>query len=296
MFYGDKVMKVSDSSQQMNIVASPVVPLSCCLFTRHEPAAASNSGFAVSRYNLHRFYMLWYCVKGRGCIAIGNVPYILNAGEAIFIMPGQPHLRLALKNEKVEYQIVRFLLASEPEWLTLLQNQPFAFSEKEKFLLKNLQNSYSDHRKNGESDESAGECILNLAQLLNSVRFKTPASTHPAEDIAPAVKKLCKLLTSTQGGSQNLSGVAKANGISVGHLRMLFKQATGRPPSEVRRSVRMRTAEHLLTHSELNISEISSRLGFGSIYAFSRFFKNNKGMSPLKFRKNYSLENKIQND
>lgn len=290
-------MKASDSSQQMNVVASPVIPLSCCLFSRHEPAAANNSAIAVSRYNLHRFYMLWYCVKGRGCLAIGNVPYILNAGEAIFIMPGQPHLRLALKNEKVEYQIIRFLLSSEPEWLTLLQNQPFTFSEKEKNLLKNLQNSYSNHRKNGESDESAGECILNLAQLLNSLHFKkNPTSTLPAAEIAPAVKKLCKLLTSTQGGNQKLSGIAKANGISAGHLRMLFKQATGRPPSEVRRSVRMRTAEHLLTHSELNISEISSQLGFGSIYAFSRFFKNNRGVSPLKFRKNCLMENKMQND
>ena len=285
-----------DSSQQMNIVASPVIPLSCCLFTRHEPVATKNSGFAVSKYNLHRFYMLWYCVKGRGCLAIGNIPYILNPGEAIFILPGQPHLRLSLKNEKVEYRVIRFLLPAEPEWLTLLRNQPFAFSEQEKNLLKSFQNSCALHWKNDKSDESAGECILDLAKLLNSLRFKkNPAATTPSEDIAPAVKKLCKLLTSTQGSSQNLSGIAKSNGISAGHLRMLFKQATGRPPSEVRRSVRLRTAEHLLVHSELNISEIASRLGFGSIYAFSRFFKNNHGISPLKFRKNCNSGNKMQN-
>lgn len=41
----------------------------------------------------------------------------------------------------------------------------------------------------------------------------------------------------------------------------------------------------LRTHSDMQIADISDRLGFGSPRYFSRCFKNQFNMSPLEYRK-----------
>jgi AraC-like DNA-binding protein len=47
---------------------------------------------------------------------------------------------------------------------------------------------------------------------------------------------------------------------------------------------RIARARELLHHSELNVGEIASRLGFKTIFHFSRVFKQETGHSPRHYR------------
>ena len=95
----------TSSQQYMNIVASPLIPQDCHLFLRDESASTPDE----SVLNLHKHYMLWFCIDGRGGIVIDNVPYTLGSGEAILITPGQPHRRKSLNGGKVQWRSVRRL-------------------------------------------------------------------------------------------------------------------------------------------------------------------------------------------
>lgn len=271
----------SDSSQQKNIAAVPLVPLDCHIFLRNEPHTGDFSK------NIHRHHLLVYCISGRGCMTVDDVPFMVSAGEALLIAPGQLHRRVPLEKEKVQWLFIRFSLASEPEWLTLMCNRIFSFGEKENALLREFRDTCDRFHTAGESEPQAAECILRLALLLNALRSANGMNPASAGELPPAVKRLCRILVSVSGSRKNFNAIAREIGVSVGHLRMLFKQATGKTPSLVRNEERRRLAIHLLTHSRLNISEISRQLGFGSIYAFSRFFKQRTGVSPLKYRTGY---------
>ncbi len=47
----------------------------------------------------------------------------------------------------------------------------------------------------------------------------------------------------------------------------------------------LRSAKELLCTTDMNLTEISSRLGFQCLSTFSRFFKENMGITILKWRK-----------
>ena len=264
-----------------DIVASPLIPLECHFFLRDEKVENA----PVSKQNIHKYHMLWFCLSGRGGVNIDRVPYELAEGEAILIAPGQPHRRKSIGDEKVQWLVIRFSLEHEPEWLTLMRNQILCCDTKTMDLLAEFRTSCAVYRDNPEAVTAGAESILRLALLLNHLpEIADKAYNMPLRGSSPAVKRLCNLLVSAPGNGKTFARIAREQGSSAGHLRMLFKQATGKTPTAARNDERRRRAESLLTHSDLNISEIASRLGFESIYAFSRFFKKVNGISPLKYR------------
>lgn len=269
-----------DSSQEKNIAAHVDVPRDCHLFLRPRPGDDE----LELPINLHRHYVLFYCLAGRGCVAVDGAPYVLAADEAILVAPGQPHSRLPLDGERPQWLVIRFSMSSDPEWLTLMQNLVFRFDPERRRLLDELRRACGRRQTMPEEDSAAAECLLRLALLLNSLRTAEGRQIRTQPELPPAVRRLCRLLVTAGGENRTFTEIAKEQGISAGHLRMLFKRATGKTPTRARSDERRRRAVHLITHTELNMSEIAARLGFGSIYAFSRFFKRCMGISPLRFR------------
>ena len=68
-----------------------------------------------------------------------------------------------------------------------------------------------------------------------------------------------------------------------------FKEKYGISPSEYVAELRISKAKELLLNEDINISEIAQECGFSSLYSFSRAFKENVGISPIKFRKIYTI-------
>lgn len=67
-------------------------------------------------------------------------------------------------------------------------------------------------------------------------------------------------------------------------LANLFKKLANKPPLQVIQSRLLLEAHRLLKYSDKSISDIGYELGFNDIQAFSRFFKNQEGVSPNDYR------------
>lgn len=78
--------------------------------------------------------------------------------------------------------------------------------------------------------------------------------------------------------------VAEEVHLSAAYFSVLFKRVAGCTFSEYVIKERIRCAKKLLTTSALNISEISDRLGYTDIRAFSKRFKREVGITPSEFR------------
>ena len=69
-------------------------------------------------------------------------------------------------------------------------------------------------------------------------------------------------------------------------LFVKLKAITGQTPNDFILTVRMKKAAYLLkNHMELNISEISDRIGCSSPRYFTRVFKEKYNMTPQAYRK-----------
>lgn len=85
----------------------------------------------------------------------------------------------------------------------------------------------------------------------------------------------------------NINVLASELNISRSSLYSKFEALTGMTPNDYVLQRKLKKASDLLKNSpDLNISEISDTLGFGSPRYFSRCFKNQFGISPVEYRKN----------
>ena len=73
-------------------------------------------------------------------------------------------------------------------------------------------------------------------------------------------------------------------GISESRIRRLFKSSLYVTPVKYINLLRLEKAKILLTDSNLSVSEISSSVGFEDQFYFSRVFKAQFGVSPIKYR------------
>lgn len=86
--------------------------------------------------------------------------------------------------------------------------------------------------------------------------------------------------------SFNMNTLASKLGLGRNKLYTRIKDLTGLTPNELTLKLKLDESTRLLDyHEELNISEISDRLGFSSTPYFSKCFKSVFGMSPLSYRK-----------
>lgn len=83
----------------------------------------------------------------------------------------------------------------------------------------------------------------------------------------------------------NINSMAKVCNMQVNNFRLKFKEELGLSPINYLMKLRIEKAIELLKFSQLNVSEISNRVGFNDSNYFSRQFTKYVGRSPRNFLK-----------
>ncbi|MEM7172410.1 MAG: Ada metal-binding domain-containing protein [Pseudomonadota bacterium] len=75
-------------------------------------------------------------------------------------------------------------------------------------------------------------------------------------------------------------------GIGPRHLGRLFQQHMGASPSQTARTLRLQRAKRLLDETDLAVTEIAFKAGFGSVRRFNSAFRALYGRAPTSIRSN----------
>lgn len=116
---------------------------------------------------------------------------------------------------------------------------------------------------------------------LLAAAMRLAGAPEPAKGLDADV---ARLVAAHPGRAWSVSAVARAVGLSPGHLSARFRAAAGMP---LKRWLDVRRAEHAaqaLAAGELAIGDVAARCGFADPFAFSRFFRRVTGESPSSFR------------
>jgi AraC-like DNA-binding protein len=119
-----------------------------------------------------------------------------------------------------------------------------------------------------------------VARLLAFIRRTDP---NPAR--AELIRRACCIILEQSDERIDFDQLARHLGLSLSGFRKQFRKATGLPPGQYLQQIRINKACELLRQTELPIGEISTRLGFESIFYFSRIFRAKTGLSPSDYRK-----------
>ncbi len=141
------------------------------------------------------------------------------------------------------------------------------------------------------STEAAQLPSTRFSELLVIEILRTHLASAPAADhgwiaalhdpvLAPALAQL----HANPDRKWTVADLAASSSVSRSLLDERFRRVLGRPPIRYLTDWRMHLAKGLLTGTDLNIAQISRRIGYESVEAFSRAFKRSHGRPPSELR------------
>lgn len=83
-----------------------------------------------------------------------------------------------------------------------------------------------------------------------------------------------------------LHELAVLTGYHYSYLSSVFRKTTGNTLADYYHGKRLSSARLLLRENRLSVSEIADNLGYSSVYAFSKAYRNRFGLSPREEQKN----------
>jgi len=94
-----------------------------------------------------------------------------------------------------------------------------------------------------------------------------------------------RLLHESLSYKNNINYYAKLLDITPKYLSVTTKTAANKNALEIRDEMLLETAKRLIAETDMNMFEISDRLGFDSQSNFARFFKKMENSTPSKYKK-----------
>lgn len=105
---------------------------------------------------------------------------------------------------------------------------------------------------------------------------------EPMKEIAAQMKDMIDAMFRE---SSEMNTKLRKVGLSQSRMVDVFKETYGVTPKGYADSLRLQEAEKLLKETADEVIDIALSVGFGSLSAFCRFFKGQKGVSPSVYRK-----------
>ena len=235
--------------------------------------------------NIHAYFVLWICLSGAGGLLIDDAHIGLQEHEGILVLPGQPHCLPDNQGRRVEWLLIRFE-SMDHGWFSVFRNVHLQLSDRSAEILAQLLKYYGE-RENSFACSACGAALLQLLAGLSEERLSSTGMLLPeyGQSTAAYIRELCELMIQMPPVKDPFKIVAAHRNVTPEYLHTLFRKKTGHSSRVFQNWQKLNLAQHLLANSELSISEIALRCGFSDIYPFSRFFRQQSGITPSAYRK-----------
>jgi AraC family transcriptional regulator len=204
---------------------------------------------------------------------------IIAPSTLAFLPVGEPHANQYQEGVKV------FQIVIEEHWLAHLRqvsalvSEPVEFSNSPPVWL--AMRLFREFQHQDDLTPLALEGLM--MELLTEMSRRT---VNFAEKNVPLwLRQARDFLHAHFTESISLDAMAAAVGVHPDHLTRAFRQHYQTTIGEYARRLRVEYACHLLSTSELPLSQLALDIGFADQGHFSRIFKSGTGMTPAEFRK-----------
>lgn len=246
-------------------------------------------------------YELIYIADGKFTLNYNGVDYKCGKGQFIFLCPCIPHsfsnINSNLTQPHIHFDITH--MPDSKEVPVCFKDYKDLTSEEKIKIRKNIFNKYPKNPLITFSNKDSALQLFNkiifeqqsalaqkgqLIQLLDMlIADNFPGLFKENNSEKNIEMHLKNYFDAGQGMSSNLEDIAHQFNYSKFHLERRFKNRYGVSLISYRNNKRMQLAKTLLLNE--SITNVCEKLGYSSIYVFSRAFKNQFGISPSEYKK-----------
>jgi len=235
----------------------------------------------------HQRHLLIFNLQAEATVMLDSLMTPLLPGQALLIFPFQTHSYLVQGNAPLNWLFVSFDLA-DSDTLHQMRNRPVNVPSNLWPLLEALMIEYRTAFAKQETGAATATLLSYLLLRLQRECRQTTATPWDPRQALPThriVQRASQHIAVHLRDALSVRQIAATLTVSEGYLRTCFRRVLGITVTMHIRRTRVYTACSLLSRTESNITQIAEHCGFGSVYAFSRAFKREIGMSPRTYRK-----------
>lgn len=254
--------------------------------------------YDMPTHHFHSRYEIYYLISGERYYFIKDRTFHVSEGDLIFIHAHELHKTIDGGTQGHERVLIYFkenyIMTSNQSVKTLLDILTLhdyciiRLNVDEKKYIENLLHCAMNEIQN----QPVGFDIYLQSLIMQLLVFITrQVGSNTSYTLLPPSSKHGKVSEIVQYINQNymthltIPYISKLFFISPYYFSRIFKSTTGFTFVEYLNSIRIREAQKMLLDSELTVTQIAEKVGFGSITHFNRVFKKITGLSPLKYRK-----------
>ena len=256
--------------------------------------------FVDDGFHTHDHFELNYIYRGNGHFWFEEEQFTLTEGALLVIAPDSPHNVRALDDDFIISIMIRKSTFNKIFW-SLLNKDTLISSFFKNALSQNSERNYvlfqTDNNpilqsliqqlmaENGKVDAFVNDNMICMMQLFFSSVLRDCSDTaqlYNVEKISSGrfdVQMLSQYIRQHYA-TVTLKDLAEKFHYSEAFLSRLIKKNFGKSFSELIRAVRLSYAQELLQHSSYTLKEICEIVGYNSVSAFSRSYKEQYGVTP----------------
>lgn len=256
-------------------------------------------------------YEIQYIKSGRIEVNMNNTTYIGEPGDIFIYKPNEAHDMKLIGSEPLRQPHLHFDLVYEdnsPE--VKVTFKPFEeLADREKALIRpSTDFQLPSHIRLSSPDTFENKLFLIIQEynkklpyyelkvkslfidlwtylLREAYRLENPQMASHEEQL----RKVKSYIDENFDKKIALDNLSKAFYINKYHLIRLFKEYYGMTPIQYHGMIRLSKAKELIQFSDMTLSEIAYELGYSSLHALSRAFKNHENVSPSYYRQKNRL-------
>lgn len=239
--------------------------------------------------------------KGRGLVTLDRESRLLEAGQAVIVLPGQLHGIRQYQQERMEYENIIFrlemLLPKEgdvcgPKFLEPYRDGKLlypawidgsALYHEEMLECIRKMDELSEQRPRGYPLAVKG-WLFQFFFLMFS-RVEPTLAEEGREKSLDKMKRILRRIEVDYGKPLSIKEMAEFSGFSESHFMKFFKNHMGVPFVNYLNDYRLTLAARALAEGQEDVLTVAMDVGFSNVSYFNRLFKKKFRMTPLEYRK-----------
>lgn len=154
-------------------------------------------------------------------------------------------------------------------------------------LARGLADEMSDENATGRDlsiDAIIEQIIVHLLRRYMNVRRSSDLEMSRVGLIDRRIRRAVELMHAHLERELPVQELAAAAYLSPFHFARLFKKLMGASPHAYLAGLRVRRAQTLLAETDLSVTEVAARVGYGNSSHFAKSFRRATGLTPREFR------------
>ncbi|MBE6912163.1 MAG: helix-turn-helix domain-containing protein [Ruminococcaceae bacterium] len=254
-----------------------------------------------NEYHWHDYYQFIYVRKGSGAVVIDGEPIYVSENDAIVIKKNEPHT-FWTTSDKMETYEVKFIIIDEQS--DFLKSSPRYFCRDSagsiKHALRQIEresDAVDEFSRDVVSVEMCKILLLMKREISRRREIEDIETTTVDEEINDELlDKIRRYIDENITENITVKDVSEFVCVEYKYFSHHFALRYGMRLKRYIRRKRLELAKDLIVNSELSMTEIAGKCGFGTIHYMTRVFKSEENISPTEFRRRFKNKYAIMLD